>query len=215
MIKRDYCLTLNLEKIEEEYFNRMYNIYHTRTRVLHTQSILNAESETLIRTRLFNAIYEFSIESITLREKIEIKETDNRKINNFISKFLDKLYTDNLKQDCEDCLRNMSKKMVAILYIEREGIRAQIDNEFDSDLCLEDLDIDEIKQKIDNHIMNIIIKKFIHLCEKESGKIMWIIFYDEYCAKFHKYFKEGFEMPKDFNMFFRENEEQMEMQNNK
>ena len=190
----------------------MYNIYHTTSRVLHTESIQNAENEALTRTRLFNAIYEFSIDSITLREKIEIKEGDNRKINSFISKFLDKLYTDNLKQDCEDCLRNMSKKMVAILYIEREGIRAQIDNEFDSDLCLEDLDIDEIKQKIDNHIMEIILKKFLSVCEKEGGKIMWIIFYDEYCANFYKFFKKGFEMPKDFNKFFRENEEEMEMQ---
>ena len=212
LIKRDYCLTLNLGDIEKEYFDKMYNIYHTTSRVLHTESIQNAENEALTRTRLFNAIYEFSIDSITLREKIEIKEGDNRKINSFISKFLDKLYTDNLKQDCEDCLRNMSKKMVAILYIEREGIRAQIDNEFDSDLCLEDLDIDEVKQKIDNHIMEIILKKFLSICEKEGGKIMWIIFYDEYCANFYKFFKKGFEMPIDFNKFFRENEEEMEMQ---
>ena len=212
LIKRDHCLTLNLDKIEEEYFVKMYKIYHTTSRVLHTESIQNAENEVLTRTRLFNAIYEFSIDSITLREKIEIKEGDNRKINNFISKFLDKLYTDNLKQDCEDCLRNMSKKMVAILYIEREGIRAQIDNEFDSDLCLEDLDIDEVKQKIDNHIMEIILKKFLSICEKEGGKIMWIIFYDEYCANFYKFFKKGFKMPKDFNEFFREYEEEMEMQ---
>jgi hypothetical protein len=41
---------------------------------------------------------------------------------------------------------------------------------------------------------------------------MWIIFYDEYCANFYKFFKKGFEMPKDFNNFFREYEEEMEMQ---
>ena len=36
LIKRDYCLTLNLDDIEKEYFDKMYNIYHTTSRVLHT-----------------------------------------------------------------------------------------------------------------------------------------------------------------------------------
>ena len=63
--------------------------------------------------------------------------------------------------------------------------------------------------------MNIIVKKYLLICEREGGKIMWIIFYDEYCAVFYKYFQKGFEMPKDFNQFFREYEEEMEMKENK
>ncbi len=215
VIKRDYCLTLELDKIEEEYFGKMYHVYHTRTRKLPTDSINNAEKEVQARNRLANAIFEFSMESITLQQKIEINGNDNQKISQFISKFLDKLYTDYLKQDCEACLKILGVKMVNLLFIERENIRSQIDLEFDSDLCLEDLEIEEIKRQIDVEIMNIIVKNYLLICEREGGKIMWIIFYDEYCAVFYKYFQKGFEMPKDFNQFFREYEEEMEMKENK
>ena len=213
-IKRDYCLTINLEELKEEYFRRMYKVYHTRTRATETDSIKNAESEKIARTRLFNSIYEFSIESIMLQQKnIQISNKDLTKINNFISKFLDKLYTDNLRKDCIDCFHIMIEKMFHLLFFEREGIRAQIDFEFDTDLCLEDFEVEDIKKRIYKDIDDLIMKNFFTVAEKEAGKIMWIIFYDEYCADFNKYFEIDFEIPKDFNKYFRDYEEEMEMKN--
>ena len=211
-IKRDYCLTINLEELKEEYFRRMFRVYHTRTRATETDSIKNAESEKIARTRLFNSIYEFSIESILLQQKnIQINDKDLTKITNFISKFLDKLYTENLREDCTNCLHIMIEKMVYLLFIEREGIRTQIDLEFDTDLCLEDFEVEDIKKRIYKDIDDLIMKNFFTVAEKEAGKIMWIIFYDEYCADFNKYFEIDFEIPKDFNKFFRDYEEEMEM----
>ena len=66
----------------------MYHVYHTRTRKLPTDSINNAEKEVQARNRLANAIFQFSMESITLEQKIEINGNDNQKISQFISKFL-------------------------------------------------------------------------------------------------------------------------------
>jgi hypothetical protein len=211
-IKRDYCLTIDLKELKNEYFRRMYKVYHTRTRATETDSIKNAESEKIARTRLFNSIYEFSIESIMLQQKnIQISNKDLTKINNFISKFLDKLYTDNLRKDCIDCFHIMIEKMFHLLFFEREGIRAQIDFEFDTNLCLEDFEVEDIKKRIYKDIDDLIMKNFFTDAEKEAGKIMWIIFYDEYCADFNKYFEIDFEIPKDFNEFFRSYEEEMEI----
>ena len=44
--------------------------------------------------------------------------------------------------------------------------------------------------------------------EKEAGNIIWPMFFDDYCYKFHKSFEIYFEMPKDFNEFFREKEQE-------
>jgi hypothetical protein len=47
--------------------------------------------------------------------------------------------------------------------------------------------------------------------EKEAGTIIWPMLFDVYCFEFHKSFGNYFEMPKDFNEFFRQKEQEKQI----
>ena len=207
-IKRESFLTVKDSEIKEEYFTAMFRVYNEKPRENENYSFLNAKDEKTTRQRLFNAIYDFSLESILIRQKLEVKLKNETSLNEFISKFITKLYTDYFKVDCEKCLDISYNKSVNVLFIEREKTRTQIDLEYDSTLSLEDEDITEIKTQILNDIKKIFSKKHLMAVEKEAGNIIWPMFFDDYCYKFHKSFEIYFEMPKDFNEFFREKEQE-------
>ena len=207
-IKRESFLTVKDSEIKEEYFTAMFRVYNEKPRENEKYSFLHAKDEKTTRQRLFNAIYDFSLESILIRQKLEVKLKNETSLNEFISKFITKLYTDYFKIDCEKCLDISYNKSVNVLFIEREKTRTQIDLEYDSTLSLEDEDITEIKTQILNDIKKIFSKKHLMAVEKEAGNIIWPMFFDDYCYKFHKSFEIYFEMPKDFNEFFREKEQE-------
>jgi hypothetical protein len=211
LIKRESFLTVKDSEIKEEYFTAMFRVYNEKPRENENYSFLYAKDEKTTRQRLFNAIYDFSLESILIRQKLEVKLKNETSLNEFISKFITKLYTDYFKIDCEKCLDISYNKSVNVLFIEREKTRTQIDLEYDSTLSLEDEDITEIKTQILNDIKKIFSKKHLMAVEKEAGNIIWPMFFDDYCYKFHKSFEIYFEMPKDFNEFFREKEQEKQI----
>ena len=210
-IKRESFLTVKDSEIKEEYFTAMFRVYNEKPRENEINSLINAKDEKTTRQRLFNAIYDFSLESILIRQKVEVKLKNETSLNEFISKFITKLYTDYFKDDCEKCLDISYNKSVNFLFIDREKTRTQIDLEYDSTLSLENEDIPEIKTQILNDIKKIFSKKYLMAVEKEAGNIIWPMFFDDYCFQFHKSFETYFEMPKDFNEFFREKEQEKQI----
>ena len=210
-IKSESFLTVKDSEIKEEYFTAMFRVYNEKPRENEINSLINAKDEKTTRQRLFNAIYDFSLESILIRQKVEVKLKNETSLNEFISKFITKLYTDYFKDDCEKCLDISYNKSVNFLFIDREKTRTQIDLEYDSTLSLENEDIPEIKTQILNDIKKIFSKKYLMAVEKEAGNIIWPMFFDDYCFQFHKSFEIYFEMPKDFNEFFREKEQEKQI----
>ena len=210
-VKRESFLTVKDSEIKEEYFTAMFRVYNEKPRENEINSLINAKDEKTTRQRLFNAIYDFSLESILIRQKVEVKLKNETSLNEFISKFITKLYTDYFKDDCEKCLDISYNKSVNVLFIDREKTRTQIDLEYDSTLSLENEDIPEIKTQILNDIKKIFSKKYLMAVEKEAGNIIWPMFFDDYCFQFHKSFEIYFEMPKDFNEFFREKEQEKQI----
>ena len=210
-IKSESFLTVKDSEIKEEYFTAMFRVYNEKPRENEINSLINAKDEKTTRQRLFNAIYDFSLESILIRQKVEVKLKNETSLNEFISKFITKLYTDYFKDDCEKCLDISYNKSVNFLFIDREKTRTQIDLEYDSTLSLENEDIPEIKTQILNDIKKIFSKKYLMAVEKEAGNIIWPMFFDDYCFQFHKSFETYFEMPKDFNEFFREKEQEKQI----
>ena len=222
LTKRELLLNLTEDEVKNRYLQDIFIVKDEKTIYTEKHSLQNAKNEIEMRKRLAESIYDFSFDSITTRintnfaerkkyckchnEQLKLNLPNEKEIYDFLTNFIDDLYNNHFKDDCEICRKKIYNDCVNCLFFQKEKIKSDIDLEFESNLCVEEFDKEKEKQKLLIEVEKVFMDKHLLLSEIDAGKNIWGNFFDFYYGKFYTIFEKIFEMPEKFNEFFKEHE---------
>ena len=205
--KKDNKYKMNDEiknEFEEEYFNKMWDVYNSHSIASDLESIQNAKDEELCRSRLNFSLIDFSFLSLNLDKKPKerlIKDKDETAISNGIKNILDEIYANNLSKDFNVFMNEICEKKVFEMYLNREKLMGEIDLRYNTSLLTEEGDGDKIQKQIGEEIFSLYNKYVKKDALKFVGRLVWARVFEKYCPEFYKLMRYQFKIPENFEEY--------------